>query len=140
MSSRINDVSDQAAGKAQKAQGESLATFLASLTTSGAILGLGIIVYMLLKWKYPEYQYVRLHFKEDYANVQPPTSTPDYRFKMEASPITSTDAPLANTGSQVETRVWIRKLPLRPILANYTKDFHFARTSNTAGASSVEHS
>ncbi|KAH7370290.1 hypothetical protein BKA65DRAFT_589651 [Rhexocercosporidium sp. MPI-PUGE-AT-0058] len=41
MSSRINDVFDQAAGKAQSSQGESLATFLASLTTSGAILALG---------------------------------------------------------------------------------------------------
>jgi hypothetical protein len=55
MSSRINDVFDQAAGKAQKAQGESLGTFLASLTTSGAILGLGIMVYILLKWKCPGY-------------------------------------------------------------------------------------
>jgi hypothetical protein len=55
MSNRINDVFDQAAGKAQNFQGESLATFLASLTTSGAIFGLGLMAYILLKWKYPEY-------------------------------------------------------------------------------------
>jgi hypothetical protein len=46
MNSSINDVFDQ---------GESLGTFLASLTTSGAILGLGIMVYILLKWKCPGY-------------------------------------------------------------------------------------
>jgi hypothetical protein len=55
MSGSISDVLDQTAGKAQKAQGESLGTFLASLTTSGAILGLGITAYYLLKWKCPEY-------------------------------------------------------------------------------------
>ena len=55
MSSIINDVLDQAAGKAQSSQGESLATFLASLTTSGAILALGLMAYILLRWKCPEY-------------------------------------------------------------------------------------
>ena len=55
MSSSINDVLDQAAGKAQSSQGESLATFLASLTTSGAILALGLMAYILLRWKCPEY-------------------------------------------------------------------------------------
>ncbi|CZT07019.1 uncharacterized protein RAG0_12606 [Rhynchosporium agropyri] len=59
MGSRVNDVLDQAAGKAQSSQGESLATFLASLTTSGAILVLGLTVYILLKWKCPEYYHQR---------------------------------------------------------------------------------
>jgi len=51
----INDVLGNAAGKAHKAQGESLNTFLASLTTSGVILGLGIITYLLLRFKFREY-------------------------------------------------------------------------------------
>lgn len=51
----INDMLDSAAGKAQKAQGESLSTFLASLTTSGVILGFGIITYILLRFKFREY-------------------------------------------------------------------------------------
>lgn len=55
MSSSINTVLDNTAGKAQKAQGESLSTFLASLTISGVILRLGIIAYMLLKFSYPEF-------------------------------------------------------------------------------------
>jgi hypothetical protein len=55
MSTNINGVLDNAAGKAQKAQGESLSTFLASLTTSGVILGLGIIAYVLLRFTYPEF-------------------------------------------------------------------------------------
>jgi hypothetical protein len=55
MSSSINDVLDNAAGKAQKAQGESLSTFLASLTTSGVVLGLGIITYILLQFRFGEY-------------------------------------------------------------------------------------
>jgi hypothetical protein len=55
MSGSISNAFNQAAEKAQKAQGESLGTFLASITTSGAILGLGIMVYILLKWKCPEY-------------------------------------------------------------------------------------
>lgn len=55
MNSRIDNVLDQAAGKAQRSHGESLATFLASLTTSAAILGVGIVAYLLLKWKYPEH-------------------------------------------------------------------------------------
>jgi hypothetical protein len=54
MSSNIADVLDNAAGKAQKAQGESLSTFLASLTTSGITLGLGAISYIFLKSRYPE--------------------------------------------------------------------------------------
>ncbi|CZT53510.1 uncharacterized protein RSE6_15125 [Rhynchosporium secalis] len=59
MGSRLSDVLDQAAGKAQSSQGESLATFLASLTTSGAILAFGLTVYALLKWKCPEYYHHR---------------------------------------------------------------------------------
>jgi hypothetical protein len=55
MSRDITDVLDNAAGKAQKAQGESLSTFLASLTTSGITLALGIIAYIFLKSKFPEY-------------------------------------------------------------------------------------
>jgi len=54
MSSKINDLLDQSAGKAQNTQGESLATFLASLTTSGGILALGIVAYIPLKRKFPE--------------------------------------------------------------------------------------
>jgi hypothetical protein len=54
MSSNIADVLDNAAGKAQKAQGESLSTFLASLTTSGITLGLGAISYIFLRSRYPE--------------------------------------------------------------------------------------
>jgi hypothetical protein len=55
MTSNINAVLDNGAGKAQKAQGESLSTFLASLTTSGIILGVGVIAFILLKFKLPEY-------------------------------------------------------------------------------------
>ena len=51
----ITDILDNAARKAQKAQGESLSTFLASLTTLGIILRLGIIAYIFLKSKFPEY-------------------------------------------------------------------------------------
>jgi hypothetical protein len=54
MSNNINNVLDNAAGKAQNTQGESLSTFLASLTTSGAIFGLGIVAYMFLQFKVPE--------------------------------------------------------------------------------------
>ena len=56
MSSTINIALDNAAGKAQKAQGESLSTFLASLTTSGIIFVAGVLAYILLKCKFPEYQ------------------------------------------------------------------------------------
>lgn len=55
MTSKINTILDNAAGKAQQAQGESLATFLASLTTSGIILGVGFVAYALLKFELPEY-------------------------------------------------------------------------------------
>ncbi|RDL31558.1 Uncharacterized protein BP5553_09767 [Venustampulla echinocandica] len=55
MDSNIGDILDSAAGKAQKAQGESLSTFLASLTTSAIILGLGAIAYSLLNSRIPEY-------------------------------------------------------------------------------------
>jgi hypothetical protein len=55
MSSTINTVLDKAAGKAQKAQGESLSTFIALLTTSGIILMVGVVAYKLLKRKFPEY-------------------------------------------------------------------------------------
>jgi hypothetical protein len=51
----INNILDSAAGKAQKAQGESLSTFLASLTASAAVLGLGVITYIFLKSRFPEY-------------------------------------------------------------------------------------
>ena len=53
--SNISEVLDNAAGKAQRDQGESLNTFLASLTTSGIILGIGVIVYIFLKSNFPEY-------------------------------------------------------------------------------------
>lgn len=55
MSSTINTVLNNAAGKAQKTQGESLSTFIASLTTSGIILVVGGVTYILLKCKFPEY-------------------------------------------------------------------------------------
>src|SRR5689334_16383404 len=55
ISNNITEMLDSTAGKAQKAQGESLSTFLASLTTSGIILGLGVILYISLKFKLPEY-------------------------------------------------------------------------------------
>jgi hypothetical protein len=51
----ISDMLDSAAEKAHKAQGESLNTFLVSLTTSGVILGFGIITYILLRFKFQEY-------------------------------------------------------------------------------------
>ncbi|KFY23296.1 hypothetical protein V491_02596 [Pseudogymnoascus sp. VKM F-3775] len=51
----VNDMLDGAAGKAHKNQGESLHTFLASLTTSGAIFGFGITAYILLRLKFPDY-------------------------------------------------------------------------------------
>jgi hypothetical protein len=56
MTSNIADILDSAAGKAQKAQGESLNTFLASLTTSGITLGFGFISYVFLKYRCPEQQ------------------------------------------------------------------------------------
>jgi hypothetical protein len=55
MSNRISDVLDKSAGKAQVTQGQSLGTFLASLTTSGVILVSGIVAYTLLKLQFPEY-------------------------------------------------------------------------------------
>lgn len=55
MSNRISDVLDKSAGKAQVTQGQSLGTFLASLTTSGIILVSGIVAYTLLKLRFPEY-------------------------------------------------------------------------------------
>ncbi len=51
----VNDMLDNAAGKAHKNHGESLRTFLASLTTSGAIFGFGITAYILLRLKFPDY-------------------------------------------------------------------------------------
>ena len=51
----VNDMLDSAASKAHKNQGESLHTFLASLTTSGAIFGFGITAYILLRLKFPDY-------------------------------------------------------------------------------------
>jgi hypothetical protein len=42
---------DTTAWKAQRAQGESLSTFLASLSTSGAMLLVGALGYILLKFK-----------------------------------------------------------------------------------------
>jgi hypothetical protein len=50
----ITSVLDNYAGKAQHSQGESLSTFLASLTTSTAILAIGIALYTLLKSRVPE--------------------------------------------------------------------------------------
>ncbi|KAG0644996.1 hypothetical protein D0Z07_9212 [Hyphodiscus hymeniophilus] len=55
MSSTNNTALDAAAGKAQMAQGESLSTLIASLTTSGIILVAGVLAYVLLKLKFPVY-------------------------------------------------------------------------------------
>ena len=52
---RVHDLLDNAAGKAHKNHGESLHTFLASLTTSGAIFGFGITAYILLRLKFRDY-------------------------------------------------------------------------------------
>ncbi|KFY64595.1 hypothetical protein V496_03168 [Pseudogymnoascus sp. VKM F-4515 (FW-2607)] len=57
----VNDMLDNAAGKAHKNHGESLRTFLASLTTSGAIFGFGITAYILLRRNFPDYYYERAH-------------------------------------------------------------------------------
>jgi hypothetical protein len=54
MRSSIGQVLDTAAGKAQLTQGESFSTFCASLTTSVAILGLGIVTYTFLRLRTPE--------------------------------------------------------------------------------------
>ncbi|PVH75949.1 DUF221-domain-containing protein [Cadophora sp. DSE1049] len=61
MSSTISNVLDSAAGKAQNAQGESLSTFLTSLTVSGTVLGVGLAAYTFLKFKYPAYYYKQSH-------------------------------------------------------------------------------
>lgn len=61
----INEVLDAAAGKAHKAQGESLLAFLASLTTSGAILMLGITAHLLLRYRFQGYQYVNFFYEHD---------------------------------------------------------------------------
>jgi hypothetical protein len=55
MTDSISSILDSAAGKAQRTQGESLNTFLASITSSGIILGIGVITYIFLKTKFPEY-------------------------------------------------------------------------------------
>ena len=55
MNGGIGNTLASTAGKAQKAQGESLSTFLASLTTSAIIFGLGVIAYIFLESKFPEY-------------------------------------------------------------------------------------
>jgi hypothetical protein len=54
MNSEINGLLDSAAGKAQDAQGESLSTFIASLTTSVIILCLGVFAYTFLGLKFTE--------------------------------------------------------------------------------------
>jgi hypothetical protein len=46
---------DNAAGKAHKNHGESLRTFLATLTTSRAIFRFSITAYILLRLKFPDY-------------------------------------------------------------------------------------
>jgi hypothetical protein len=51
----VNYMVDNAVGKAHKNYGESLHTFLASLTTSGAILRFGITAYLLLWLKFLDY-------------------------------------------------------------------------------------
>lgn len=51
----VNDMLDNAAGKAYKNHSEFLHTFLASLTISGAIFGFGITAYILLRIKFPDY-------------------------------------------------------------------------------------
>ncbi|KAH8674390.1 hypothetical protein BGZ60DRAFT_403801 [Tricladium varicosporioides] len=65
MNSNISNILDGAAGKAQKAQGESLSTFLASLTTSAIILGLGVIAYIFLKSRFPEYYSQHIYRRPD---------------------------------------------------------------------------
>lgn len=55
MSTEISNVLDNAAGKAQNTYGESLSTFLASFTTSGIILALGIVAFLYLKVKIPAF-------------------------------------------------------------------------------------
>lgn len=55
INTNISNILDGAAGKAQKAQGELLSTFLVSLITLAIILGLGLIRYGCLKSTFPEY-------------------------------------------------------------------------------------
>jgi len=50
----VTNILQNAGEKAQKAQGESLNTFLASLTTSAAVCGLVTITVIILKTKLPE--------------------------------------------------------------------------------------
>jgi hypothetical protein len=50
----ISGILDNTAGKAQDTHGESLITFLASLTTSATMLVLGTALYTLLKSRVPE--------------------------------------------------------------------------------------
>jgi hypothetical protein len=52
MNKNITNVLSSTGGKAQEENGESLGTFLASLTVSGIIFGLGITTYTFLKLNY----------------------------------------------------------------------------------------
>jgi hypothetical protein len=54
MNSQINKILDNAAGKAQHLQGESLSTLLASLTTSIIILCFGVAAHIFLKRPFTE--------------------------------------------------------------------------------------
>ena len=54
MSSPISQALDGVVGRAQITHGESLSTFFASLTTSAAILGASIVIYVFLNVKVPD--------------------------------------------------------------------------------------
>ena len=54
MGSSVAEILESAGGKAQKAHGESLSIFIASLTTAGIILGLGLVSYIPLASRFPE--------------------------------------------------------------------------------------
>jgi hypothetical protein len=53
MNRDITNILNSTGGKAQHEDGESLDTFLASLTVSGIIFGLGITTYTFLKLNSP---------------------------------------------------------------------------------------
>ena len=69
MDNQINSMLNNAAGKAQDTQGESLSTFLASLTTSMIILCLGIAAYMFLNRPFGELRWVRLKLSRKDADL-----------------------------------------------------------------------
>ncbi|MAD83620.1 MAG: hypothetical protein CL912_11730 [Deltaproteobacteria bacterium] len=55
MNTKMVNMVDSTMGKAQRTHGQSLRTFLASVTVSGAILGLGLIGYIFIKLRFPKY-------------------------------------------------------------------------------------